>query len=211
MRKNFWTILLTALTTAVLMTGCSNELKDSHELNSTSTTESEQMNSQKNTTDTEATPSSEPLATYAPLSEGDAAPDFTASLSDGSSFTLSEQTGKVVLLNFWATWCGPCRDEMPAFEQLNDEYGNDVMIVAVNYMEDEDTVNRFISDNGYTFPIAYDVDGSITMKYPSDGIPYTLVIGTDGTIQKLYVGAYSAEIQYQLYKEDIDTALQQAE
>ena len=58
----------------------------------------------------------------------DLAPDFTATLADGSSFTLSEHRGSVILLNFWATWCGPCVGEMPAFEQLNNEYGDEVVI-----------------------------------------------------------------------------------
>lgn len=146
-------------------------------------------------------------ASYQELLEGDAAPDFTANLADGSTFTLSEQSGKVVLLNFWATWCGPCVGEMPAFEKLYKEYGNEVSILAVNCLEDEETVRQFISENGYTFPIAFDVEGVVNMKYPTDGIPYTLVIGKDGTVQDIYVGAADADTQYQEYKGAIDSAL----
>ena len=137
------------------------------------------------------------------------APDFTATLADGSSFTLSDYRGSVILLNFWASWCGPCVGEMPAFEQLNNEYGDEVVILAVNCMEDENTVNQFITDNGYTFPIAYDVNGSISDLYPTDGIPYTLVIGTDGTVLETFLGADSADVQYREYKSAIDAALQQ--
>lgn len=139
----------------------------------------------------------------------DLAPDFTATLADGSSFTLSEHRGSVILLNFWATWCGPCVGEMPAFEQLNNEYGDEVVILAVNCMEDENTVNQFIKYNGYTFPIAYDVNGAISDLYPTDGIPYTLVIGTDGTVLRTFIGADSADVQYREYKSAIDAALQQ--
>ena len=137
------------------------------------------------------------------------APDFTATLADGSSFTLSDYRGSVILLNFWASWCGPCVGEMPAFEQLNNEYGDEVVILAVNCMEDENTVNQFITDNGYTFPIAYDANGSISDLYPTDGIPYTLVIGTDGTVLETFLGADSADVQYREYKSAIDAALQQ--
>ena len=141
---------------------------------------------------------------YGELAEGDEAPDFTAELADGSTFTLSNQKGKVVLLNFWATWCGPCVNEMPAFERLHSEYGDEVAILAVNCLEEKETVNRFIADENYTFPIAYDVEGSINGKYPSDGIPYTLIIDKEGVVKKIYVGAADAETQYQEYKSAIE-------
>ena len=141
---------------------------------------------------------------YSELKEGDEAPEFTAELADGTTFTLSEQKGKIVLLNFWATWCGPCVAEMPAFERLHGEYGEDVAVLAVNCLEDKETVDQFISDEQYTFPIAYDAAGKINQKYPSDGIPYTLVIDEEGMIQKIYVGAADAETQYQEYKSAIE-------
>lgn len=163
----------------------------------------------QNTPETETADSSEQNAeggsvSYLPLSAGDTAPDFTAALTDGSELTLSEQQGKVVLLNFWATWCGPCVREMPAFEKLYGEYGEDVAILAVNCMESEDIVKAFQEENGYTFPIACDPEGDISLKYPSQGIPYTLVIDKEGIIQKIYVGAADAETQYLEYKGAID-------
>ena len=163
----------------------------------------------QNTPETEKTASSEQSAeddsvSYLPLSVGDAAPDFTAVLTDGTEFTLSEQQGKFVLLNFWATWCGPCVREMPAFEKLYGEYGEDVAILAVNCMESEDIVKAFQDENGYTFPIACDPEGDVSLKYPSQGIPYTLVIDEEGIIQNIYVGAADAETQYLEYKGAID-------
>ena len=143
------------------------------------------------------------------LSQGDQAPDFTAEVNDGSTFSLTEQKDKVILLNFWATWCGPCVEEMPAFEKLYQEYGDQVAILAVNSMEDKGTVDRFIEEKGYTFPIAYDEKGEIISKYPTDGIPYTLVIGKDGTVKKIYIGAKGAEQQYEEYKSTIDSELQE--
>lgn len=149
----------------------------------------------------------ETVPSYHILSKGDAAPDFTADLADGTTFILSEQQGKVILLNFWATWCGPCVREMPAFEKLHGEYEEDVVILAVNCMEDTEIVDAFLKENGYTFPIAYDTDGSINMRYPTQGIPYTLVIDAEGIIRNIYVGAADAETQYQEYKGAIDAIL----
>lgn len=146
---------------------------------------------------------------YQELIVGDSAPDFIAETVSGNSFTLSEHSGKVVLLNFWATWCGPCVGEMPAFEKLYEEYGEEVAILAVNSMEDTISVAQFVADNGYTFPIAFDAEGAVSMKYPTDGIPYTLVIGRDGTVKNIYLGARDAETQYKEYKSAIDKALEE--
>lgn len=150
-----------------------------------------------------------PAESYQELAVGEIAPDFTAETVSGNSFTLSEQNGKVVLLNFWATWCGPCVGEMPAFEKLYGEYGEEVAILAVNSMEDKLSVAQFIADKGYTFPIAYDPEGAVSIKYPTDGIPYTLVIGKDGTVKNVYLGARDAETQYKEYKSAIDKALEE--
>lgn len=148
---------------------------------------------------------------YLQLSEGDAAPDFTATLADGTEFTLSEQQGKVVLLNFWATWCGPCVREMPAFEKLQEDYGDNVAILAVNCMEDADTVAAFIEENSYTFPIAIDERGAVSAKYPTQGIPYTLVIDGDGIVQNIYMGAADADTQYEEYKSAVDAIVEAVE
>lgn len=144
---------------------------------------------------------------YEELSKGDTPPDFTAELADGGSFTLSEKSDTVVLINFWATWCGPCVGEMPAFQWLYDEYGNSLALVAVNCAEDKETVDKFIAENGYTFPIAYDEDGEICGKYPAQGIPYTLIVAPDGKISKIYLGAADAETQYKEYKNAIDKVM----
>ncbi len=143
---------------------------------------------------------------YPALSEGSDAPDFTADINDGNTFTLSEKQGKVVLLNFWATWCGPCVGEMPAFQKLYEEYGDKIEILAVNMAEDRETVDAFVEDCGYTFPIAYDEGGKISIKYPSEGIPYTLVIGKDGKVSAIFLGAAGADEQYKLYRSALKKA-----
>ena len=143
---------------------------------------------------------------YVALKEGDAMRDFTAEVNDGSSFTLSDHEGEVILLNFWATWCGPCVEEMPAFQKLYEEYGDKISILAVDVSEDKETVDSFLADKDYTFPIAYDEDGSVSNKYPTEGIPYTLVIGKDGTVKNIFVGAKGADEQYKKYRSALKEA-----
>lgn len=140
----------------------------------------------------------------ASLKEGDAAPDFEAELAGGGTFSLSEAAGKVTIINFWATWCPPCCEEMPAFERLYEEYGDQLNIVAVDYSESKDLVDDFIAENGYTFPIAYDEEGNVSNLYPSNGIPYTVIVDEQGIITKTFVGAANADEQYKLYKEAVE-------
>jgi len=140
------------------------------------------------------------------------APDFTATLISGEEFTLSENIGKPVLVNFWATWCGPCVGEMPAFEQLKEDYGDSVVIIAVNCGEKADAVRAFVSGNGYTFDFALDEKAKISTNiYPTMSIPYTVLIDADGNIAEEFVGAVSAERQYKIYKEAIEKVLNEKE
>ena len=146
---------------------------------------------------------------YKELKEGDRAPWFSVECVDGSTFEMADMQGKVILINFWATWCPPCVREMPALDKLFGEYkdNDDVVIVAVDVEEEEKTVWTFVYDNGYMFPIAYDVDGKIGLQYPTGGIPYTLIVGKDGIIKNIHLGAGDWETQYQIYKEEIEAAL----
>ena len=137
----------------------------------------------------------------APLKEGNKAPDFTADLVDGSTIALSDLKGKPVIINFWATWCGPCVREMPAFERLKEEFGDDIGIIAVNCGDDADTVKDFVAEYGYTFPVALDEDYEVTMLYPTNSIPYTVVVDANGKITHISAGAADADTMYGRYKE----------
>ena len=142
-----------------------------------------------------------------PVAQGDAYRDFTTTLVDGSEFTLSDQEGKVILLNFWATWCGPCVGEMPAFTRLVETYGEDLALLAVNCGEDEETVRSFLEKNEYTFPVALDPEYAVCLLYPSEFIPYTVIIGTDGKVAAIETGADDADTMYAYYCETIDGLL----
>lgn len=136
-----------------------------------------------------------------PLQKGNKAPDFTAELLDGTTLTLSDYKGKPVIINFWATWCGPCVKEMPAFERLKEDFGDEIGIIAVNSGDDTETVKDFAEENGYTFPIALDEDFSISMLYPTNGIPYTVILDAEGNVTHISTGALDADTMYEKYKE----------
>lgn len=133
--------------------------------------------------------------------------DFTTTLLNGDSVKLSDYKGKVVLLNFWATWCGPCVGELPAFEKLDKEYGDDVVILAVNIGEDKDSVSKFAKENGYTFPIGLDEKQDIATAYQIYSIPATYIIDKDGNVAEISTGAQDADTMYQKYKDMIDQVL----
>ena len=135
-------------------------------------------------------------ALHQEMAIGSEAPDFTAKLNNGETFTLSDKKGQVILLNFWATWCSNCVKEMPAIEKLYEEYGDQIVIVGVNVGEDEDTINAFVDAKNYSFPVAYDTDSEISNLYPSAGIPYTVIIGKDGLVTETFLGAKDADSQY---------------
>lgn len=194
MREKYRIIIAAFLFIAVAGVGCANQDPGSGTASG----------SQPNTTGPDGSASSVESA----LSEGDRYRDFTVPLADGSTFTLSEHEGRVILVNFWATWCGPCVGEMPAFTGLAKKYGDKLTLVAVNCQEDESTVQAFLEENNYTFPVGLDSDGAVSALYPSDGIPYTVIIAPDGTVAHIQVGAYDADEMYTLYRKEIDKLME---
>ena len=126
---------------------------------------------------------------------GDVAPDFTVEMLDGSRVTLSALRGKVVLVNFWATWCPPCRQEMSHLQKdVIDRFaGKDLVVLPISRGEERKTVETFIEKMGYTFPIGLDGDQSIYKKYASNYIPRSVVVGKDGKVVYVAVG-YDEEI-----------------
>ncbi|KIR02885.1 thiol:disulfide interchange protein (thioredoxin) [Lachnospiraceae bacterium TWA4] len=138
---------------------------------------------------------------------GQDAPDFKVSLTSGEQFKLSENKDKVVLLNFWGTWCKPCVNEMPAIQKIYEEYKDRVQVIGSCDGEDRDVVDSFLEKNHFTYPVCYDMDGSLSAKYPTDGIPYTVIINKEGKITDTIFGATNADEQYNIFKEAIDKAL----
>lgn len=121
---------------------------------------------------------------------GRPAPDFTLTSSAGQSVKLGELRGKVVILNFWATWCPPCREEMPGMEQLYQRYksrGFTILAVSVDG-EGEKVVKPFLREYRLTFPVVYDTRMKVADLYQVRALPSTYLIGRDGQIAALALG-----------------------
>jgi thiol-disulfide isomerase/thioredoxin len=119
---------------------------------------------------------------------GRMAPDFTLPTLDGGSFQLSAQRGKPVVLNFWATWCGPCQRELPAVQRTAELLGDNVVFAAVDQNEDANVVQRYVDKLGLTFAIPMDAGGEIGYLYNVQGLPTTFFIDRNGVIQSLWLG-----------------------
>jgi cytochrome c biogenesis protein CcmG/thiol:disulfide interchange protein DsbE len=143
-----------------------------------------------------------------PVSVGSDAPAFQASTLVGAkrTKTLADYKGKVVLLNVWATWCGPCKEEMPSIEKLHREFAPQGLAVAAVSVDDagtEDRVRAFAKALGVTFEILHDPSGTTLRNYQVTGYPETFVIARDGTIRKKIIGAadWSSEANRALIRE----------
>lgn len=121
---------------------------------------------------------------------GRAAPDFTLPLlEDGEGdFRLSEHQGKPLVVNFWATWCGPCQRELPVLQKAATHFGDSVVFVGVNQEEATDTVERFVRNYGLTYAIPMDTHGEVAAQYNVRGLPTTLFIDRNGVIRSVWLG-----------------------
>ena len=117
--------------------------------------------------------------------------DFSLALArTGETRSLSSLKGKVVFLNFWATWCGPCRAEMPSMQSLHNKFKDKGLeILAVNCLEKAPQVLSFLDSNGFSFPVALDTDGQVSAAYGIQSIPTSFILDKEGKIVSRLVGS----------------------
>jgi len=119
------------------------------------------------------------------------APDFELDSLSGEQVKLSDYLGKPVLVNFWATWCTPCRYEMPLFERYDQNYGQEFIILGVNLQQTGADIREFTDEFNITFPILLDVDGSVNKLYKVQGLPTSVFIDREGLINAVHIGSLS--------------------
>lgn len=216
MYHNRFARVAAVLLCAWMLSGCTAEQKTATEVaesSTESTTESLAESTAENTEDSSTEASAESTtevsaeSTAGTSSEAAVYPaiDFTLSDQYGNTHTLSDYKGRVVFLNFWATWCPPCRNELGSFNQMYEKYGEEVQFMMVDLTDgDRETiqgVKDFIVENAYSFPVFYDTKGSGMMAYGITAVPQTFFITADGKIYGQYFGSVT--------EEQIESALQE--
>ena len=173
MNKNRLSVAIFLLAVAIVVINLWNPLKDNTERTRVKTIKTED-------------------STSALAKEGKPAPDFRLSTLDGKKMNLSDYKGKKVILNFWATWCPPCKAEMPHMQKFyaeNKEEGVEIIAVNLTNMDHGiDGIHKFIKDYELTFTVPLDEDGQIGKQYQAITIPTSYVIDTEGVIAKKIVG-----------------------
>lgn len=152
------------------------------------------------------------FTTSPPPSEGETtteeekieAPDFTALDKDGGEVKLSDFIGKPVVINFWASWCPPCKGELPDFEKLYKEMGGDIVFLMVNLTDGQrETLEKakdFISDENYTFPVYFDTKQDAAYNYGISSIPLTLFIDSEGYV----IAGHEGQMDDKMIRSGID-------
>ena len=124
-------------------------------------------------------------------------PDFTVYDMNGNTVKLSDFFGKPIIVNFWATWCGPCKSELPAFNNMYAKYGDEVHFLMINLTDGsrdtKESVTAFVNDNSYSFPVCFDTTMEAAITYSAYSIPMTLLITSDGQLAHTQMGAMSEE------------------
>jgi len=188
MKKNHVIILLSALAVVLAVVGVLSFIGSNKSNN----------NSPSNTTTTET---SLPVNSSSNSEEPQMALDFTLTDLNGKQITLSELKGKNVFLNFFTTWCGPCKRELPEIQKIQEEYKDkDLLVYLINLNEDEQTVKDYMEKNNYEFNILMDPNSDAGNLYRTTEIPTSLFINKEGKIVK----RYSGQMTYAMVKDFVE-------
>lgn len=200
------TLLVVCLVFVVLMiaaAGLYNALADDVQLGGLATTPPQTQPA------TESVPDDPTVAADTQPTEPPAnmAPDFTMLDMDGNEVTLSSFFGKPIILNFWASWCGPCKMEMPELQNFYEKYGEDIHFLLVSVDDSLDSVKDFMAGTDYTFPVYFDATSAGAYTYGASSIPLTFFIDAEGNLTAYYMSAMSEDILQQ----GVDLILPEAE
>ena len=129
-----------------------------------------------------------------PPATGKPIPEFSLNNLQGTAVRPVDFQGRPVVINFWATWCGPCREEMPLFERMSRALQGKVVFLAVNDNEDLETVRLFAQTNGFSFPILLDPGGTITSRFYVQSYPTTFFIDAEGILRAQHIGQLDEDL-----------------
>jgi len=127
-------------------------------------------------------------------SAGSLAGNFNLETTSGKAIQLSDIQGQPVLVNFWATWCGPCQVEMPLIQEYYEKYNPNIEVLAINYDESIGEIEPYVNKLGLTFPVLLDPGGKITDLYQVRGFPTTYFIDREGIVRGVFVGILSKKV-----------------
>ncbi len=123
------------------------------------------------------------------LELGQPAPDFTLKSLAGTNLKLAEQRGKIIVINFWASWCGPCRKEMPVLQKFYEKYQDlGVSVWGVNVEQENQAGRDFLADLNLSFPILFDASNTISATYQVEAMPTTIIVDRDGLVRYAFKG-----------------------
>jgi len=147
-------------------------------------------------------------ASKPPVSVGAHAPDFALRSAAGSNLRLSEHRGQVVMINFWATWCGPCRQEMPKLDEIFARYERaGFALLGVNIDEDSERAQRLADELGVSFPLLFDNEQSVSRLYDVQAMPMTVMVDRSGKVRSVHYG-YRAGME-QRYLDEVRALLRE--
>ena len=144
-----------------------------------------------------------PDTNYDSLKVGNAAPDFSLSSASDTLITLSSFRGKIVMVNFWASWCGPCKAEMPAVQQVSAKYAGDLIVLGVNDEDTLGTIRDFAQQFELTFPLLLDSTGDVSVQYKIRAYPTTFFVDREGVIFHIAVGSMEQSTIEEVLKEKL--------